>query len=64
MRPQNHEGRREQARVYSLASGDFSAGATPDPIPNSAVKSGSADDTTGHTVGKVGHRQNYEKISC
>ncbi len=44
-----------------LASGDLSARATPDPIPNSAVKPGSADDTAGHTVGKVGHRQNYQK---
>lgn len=33
--------------------------ATPDPIPNSAVKHFSPDDTPTLRRGKVGHRQNY-----
>ena len=33
--------------------------ATPDPIPNSAVKHFSTDDTLTLRLGKVGRRQNY-----
>ena len=37
--------------------GDYSEGETPDPIPNSAVKPFSVDDTT--IGGKVEHRQGF-----
>jgi hypothetical protein len=59
---------------YQLQSGDpgvSSGGVTPVPIPNTAVKPTSADDTPGHTGGKVGqcpghwteHKSSNEKRS-
>ena len=44
--------------VYKF-SGDVSGGATPDPVPNSEVKTSSADVTAGFLCGRVGHRQVY-----
>ena len=44
-----------------LFPGDDSEEETPDPIPNSAVKLLSADDTA--TGGKVGHRQVFISAS-
>jgi hypothetical protein len=46
-----------QQSVTIVFPGDYSEGETPDPIPNSAVKPFSADDTT--IGGKVGHRQGF-----
>ena len=42
--------------------GGFIGGATPDPIPNSAVKSSRADDTT--IGGKVGRCQGFIFLAC
>jgi hypothetical protein len=46
----------ESSKLTDLP-GDFIAGATPDPIPNSAVKPRRADDTA--NGGKVGRRQDF-----
>lgn len=43
--------------VTIVFPGDYSEGETPDPIPNSAVKPFSVDDTT--IGGKVEHRQGF-----
>ena len=46
-----------QESVTIVFPGDYSEGETPDPIPNSAVKPFSVDDTT--IGGKVEHRQGF-----
>lgn len=53
---------RLQSREIRVAlPGGFSGGVTPDPIPNSEVKSSSADDTA--IRGKVGRRQGFLFLS-
>ena len=46
-----------QVFYTNVLPGDFSGGVTPDSIPNSEVKSSSADDTT--NGGKVGRCQGF-----
>jgi hypothetical protein len=48
--------------VTIVFPGDYSEGETPDPIPNSAVKPFSVDDTT--IGGKVEHRQGFFLFSA
>jgi hypothetical protein len=52
LKPSRQRKPAEEFQQQNISSGDLGGGDTPDPIPNSEVKTSSADDTAVLTVGK------------